>query len=79
VVGVSPEPIEVNAPNSIFGARSVEGSLTQRSTKKDVLSFSVLENIRPMVETIPFEKAAEAYARMMRNEARFRRVLTTGQ
>jgi len=33
----------------------------------------------PTVEKIPFEKAAEAYARMMRNEARFRMVLTTGQ
>jgi D-arabinose 1-dehydrogenase-like Zn-dependent alcohol dehydrogenase len=32
-----------------------------------------------MIETVPLENAAEAYARMMRNEARFRIVLTTGQ
>jgi D-arabinose 1-dehydrogenase-like Zn-dependent alcohol dehydrogenase len=29
-----------------------------------------------MVETMPLERAAEAYARMMSGEARFRMVLT---
>ena len=32
-----------------------------------------------MIETIPLERAAEADARMMRNEARFRIVLTADQ
>src|SRR5260370_16072846 len=31
-----------------------------------------------MIETVPLAKAAEAYGRMMRNEARFRIVLVTG-
>jgi D-arabinose 1-dehydrogenase-like Zn-dependent alcohol dehydrogenase len=35
--------------------------------------------IRPMVEAIPLAKAVKAYERMMRNEARFRSVLTMGQ
>jgi D-arabinose 1-dehydrogenase-like Zn-dependent alcohol dehydrogenase len=39
----------------------------------------VLENIRPMIETVPLERAAEAYARMMQGKARFRMVRTTGQ
>ena len=30
------------------------------------------------IETLPLERAAEAYDKMMRNEARFRMVLTTG-
>ena len=34
-------------------------------------------NIRPMIETVPLENAPEAYARMMRGEARFRIVLLT--
>jgi D-arabinose 1-dehydrogenase-like Zn-dependent alcohol dehydrogenase len=42
-------------------------------------AFSVLENIRPMIETVPLEQAAEANARMMQGKARFRMVLTTGQ
>ena len=35
--------------------------------------------VRPMIETVPLANAAEAYGRMMRNEARFRMVLVTGQ
>ena len=32
---------------------------------------------RSMIETVPLSRAAEAYARMMRGDARFRMVLTT--
>jgi D-arabinose 1-dehydrogenase-like Zn-dependent alcohol dehydrogenase len=32
-----------------------------------------------MIETVPLANAAEAYGRMMQNEARFRIVLVTGQ
>ena len=39
------------------------------------MRFSVLEGIRPMIETFPLEKAAEGYARMMSGDARFRVVL----
>ena len=42
-------------------------------------AFLPLQQIRPMIETLPLAKAAEAYGRMMRNEARFRIVLVTGQ
>jgi hypothetical protein len=41
------------------------------------LFFSSLRGIRPMIETVPLVNAAEAYGRMMRNEARFRIVLVT--
>jgi D-arabinose 1-dehydrogenase-like Zn-dependent alcohol dehydrogenase len=37
--------------------------------------FSVLQNIRPMIEVMPLEQAPEAYARMMEGKARFRMVL----
>ena len=78
VVGGSPEPIQVNPAQLIFGARSLEGSLTGTAIDiEDTLAFSVLENVRPMIETVPPERAAEAYARMMRGEARFRIVFTT--
>jgi len=45
---------------------------------EDTLAFSSLQQIRPMIETVPLANAAEAYARMMRNEARFRIVLVMG-
>jgi D-arabinose 1-dehydrogenase-like Zn-dependent alcohol dehydrogenase len=80
VLGVSPEPIEVDSALLVFGGRSLEGSLTGTPIdNQDTLSFSVLESVRPMIETAPLEQAAEAYARMKRGEARFRMVLTTGQ
>lgn len=72
-------PIEVTGTDLLFGTRSIEGSLTGSIIDTaDTLAFSVLENIRPMIETVPLEKASDAYDRMMRGEARFRMVLVTG-
>ena len=78
VVGVPPDPIQVSAMPLIFGGRSIHGTLTGTSIdSEDTLAFSLLENIRPMVETAPLERAADAYARMMEGKARFRMVLVT--
>ena len=80
VVGVPQEPIQLNAFPLVFGGRSIYGSLTGTPIdSEDTLSFSVLENIRPMIETAPLEQAVDAYARMMQGKARFRMVLVTGQ
>jgi propanol-preferring alcohol dehydrogenase len=78
VVGVPQDPIQLNAFPLVFGGRSVFGSLTGTAMdQEDTLAFSVLENIRPMIETAPLEQAADAYARMMQGKARFRMVLLT--
>jgi D-arabinose 1-dehydrogenase-like Zn-dependent alcohol dehydrogenase len=62
----------------VFGGRSVYGSLTGTPIdNEDTLSFSVLANVRPMIETVPLQRAAEGYARMMGGKARFRMVLAT--
>jgi D-arabinose 1-dehydrogenase-like Zn-dependent alcohol dehydrogenase len=45
---------------------------------EDTLNFSALTGIRPMTETYPLDKAAEAFDRMMSGKSRFRVVLTTG-
>jgi len=77
VVGVAPDPIPVSTMPLIFGTRSIHGSLTGKAIdNQDTLEFSVLQNVRPMIETMPLEKAADAYARMMEGKARFRMVLT---
>jgi len=74
------EPMSVNPVPLLFGMRSIAGTMTGSSLDaEETLSFSSLQNIRPMIETVPLTKAAEAYGRMMRNEARFRIVLVTGQ
>ena len=76
VVGVPPDPIQLSAFPLVFGGRSIYGSLTGTPIdNEDNLAFSVLENIRPMIETAPLEQAADAYARMMQGKARFRMVL----
>src|ERR1700730_9113767 len=78
VVGVPSDPIQLNAFPLVLGGRSVYGALTGTAIEQeDTLAFSVLENIRPMIETAPLEQAADAYARMMQGKARFRMVLVT--
>jgi len=78
VVGVPEDQIQVNAFPLVFGGRSVYGALTGSAIdQEDTLAFSVLENIRPMIETAPLEQAADAYARLMQGKARFRMVLVT--
>lgn len=76
VVGVPQDQIQLNAFPLVFGGRSIYGSLTGTPIDgEDTLAFSVLENIRPMIETVPLERAADAYARMLQGKARFRMVL----
>ena len=78
VVGVPQDQIQLNAFPLVFGGRSIYGSLTGTPIdNEDALAFSVLENIRPMIETFPLEQAVDAYARMMQGKARFRVVLVT--
>ena len=79
VVGASPEPIEVSPLLLIGGRRAIAGWPSGTSIdSEDTMHFSVLTNIRPMIETMPLERAAEAYDRMMSGAARFRMVITTG-
>ena len=79
VVGASMEPIEVPPAVLIGGSRSVVGHASGTSRdSEDTLAFSALTDVRPMIETLELERASEAYERMMRGDARFRMVLTTG-
>src|SRR5262245_51695663 len=77
VIGVGPEPIEVAGSDLIFGGRTLAGALTgDPATGDETLRFSVLSGVSAMIETVPLEKAADAYAKMMSGKARFRMVLT---
>lgn len=78
-LGVAAEPIEVSSLLLVLGRRSVTGWPSGTSIdSEDTLNFSTLGSIRPMIETMPLERAAEAYDRMMSGAARFRMVITTG-
>ena len=77
VVGVGMDPIEVSSVDLIMASRSVVGHASGASIdSQDTLAFSALSGVRPTIETMPLERAAEAYDKMMRDEARFRMVLT---
>ena len=77
VLGASAQPIEVS-PFLLIGARrSIAGWPSGTAPdSEDTLKFSLLSNVRPMIEIFPLAKAAEAYQHMMSGKARFRVVLT---
>ena len=77
VVGAAFDPIEVTPIQLISGSRAIQGWASGIPTdSEDTLRFAELTGVRPMIETYPLEKAAEAYARMMSGNAQFRVVLT---
>jgi D-arabinose 1-dehydrogenase-like Zn-dependent alcohol dehydrogenase len=79
VVGASADPIEVSSFQLIGARRSVHGWPSGTAIdSEDTLAFSALRGVRPVIETMPLERAAEAYDRMMSGKARFRMVLVTG-
>jgi D-arabinose 1-dehydrogenase-like Zn-dependent alcohol dehydrogenase len=77
VVGVTFDPIEVTPVQLISGSRAIQGWTSGTPTDaEDTLRFAELTGVRPMNETYPLEKAAEAYERMLSGNAQFRVVLT---
>ncbi|WP_459740820.1 alcohol dehydrogenase catalytic domain-containing protein [Streptomyces sp. E-15] len=79
VLGVDTEPMRIGPLQLIDKTKSVHGipSGTSADTE-DTLRFAALTGVRPYIEEMPLDRAADAYARMMDNQARFRMVLTTG-
>ncbi|MBV8682209.1 MAG: alcohol dehydrogenase catalytic domain-containing protein [Caulobacteraceae bacterium] len=79
-LGVGDDNIEISPTDLIFRNVTASGSLTGLPATADAaLKFSVLSPVAAMIETMPLERAAEAYDRMMKGDARFRIVLTMGQ
>ena len=77
VIGATFDPIEVTPTQLILGSRSIQGwAAGTPADSEDTLHFAELTGVRPMIETYPLEKAAEAYARMLSGKAEFRVVLT---
>jgi len=77
VIGATFDPIEVTPVQLISGSKSIQGWASGTPTdSEDTLRFAELSGVRPMIETYPLEKAAEAYARMLSGKAEFRVVLT---
>src|SRR6516225_582820 len=76
VIRLIEDPTLVQA-ELIFGNRKLQGALTgDPATGDATLRFSVLSGASAIIETVPLEQAAAAYAKMMSGNARFRMVLT---
>jgi len=77
VIGATFDPIEVTPVQLIIGSRTIQGwAAGTPADSEDTLRFAELSGVRPMIETYPLEKVAEAYARMLSGNAQFRVVLT---
>jgi D-arabinose 1-dehydrogenase-like Zn-dependent alcohol dehydrogenase len=77
VVGATSDAIEVTPIQLINGSKTIQGWASGTpADSDDTLRFAELSGVRPMIETYPLEKVAEAYARMMSGKAEFRVVLT---
>ena len=76
VVGAPTDPIEVQPIQLLFGRKRIQGwSAGIPTDSEDTLRFAEMTGVRPMIEKYPLAKAAEAYARMMSGQAKFRVVL----
>src|ERR1700728_2138266 len=76
-LGATDEPIELSAVDLLFRQLGGDGALTGTPAAGDAtLRFSAMSDVAAMIETMPLERAAEAYAKMMSGKARFRMVLT---
>jgi alcohol dehydrogenase len=77
LLGAGKDPLPVSAGYLVGGERSVLGSITGSPYENErTLDFSVLTGVRPLIETMPLEKAREAYERMKSGDVKFRMVLT---
>ncbi|MDK4743053.1 alcohol dehydrogenase [Rhizobium sp. CNPSo 3464] len=79
VLGVGKDPLPVSTRYLVGGERGLIGSMTGTPFENEkTLDFSVLAGVRPMIETMPLEQAAEAVQRMRSGDVKFRIVLTMG-
>ena len=77
VLGAGKDPLLVSCGKLVVGERGVLGSITGTPYDNEkTLAFSVLAGVRPRIETMPLERAAEAYQRMKSGGVKFRMVLT---
>ncbi|WP_217574252.1 alcohol dehydrogenase [Streptomyces sp. GbtcB7] len=79
VIGADTAPLGVNPAQLLMGAYIVRGHPAGTSQDvEDTMAFSALHGIRPITETLPLDRADEAFQKMLVGKARFRMVLTVG-
>ena len=79
IAAVDDTPLEWSAMDFLMGPNTVKGTFTDINEMEAAVKFSVLTNVRPMIEIFPLEQAAEAYEKMMAAKTHFRAVLRIGK
>ncbi len=80
LLGGGRDPLSVSMGQMVGGERGILGSITGSPYENErTLDFSVLTGVRPMIETMPLERAMEAYQKMRSGDVKFRMVLTIGE
>lgn len=80
VLGAGKDALSIAPRLLVAGERQVHGSLTGTPYECErSLDFSVLVDARPRFQTMPLERAAEAYQRLKNGDVKFRMVLTMTQ
>jgi len=80
IVGAPQDPVRVDPIPLLLARRAVVGWPAGTAfDSQETMAFSQLAGVRPMIETVPLERAAEGFQKMIDNKARFRVVLTMGK
>ncbi|MCG2597579.1 MAG: alcohol dehydrogenase catalytic domain-containing protein [Achromobacter sp.] len=76
LLGVGKDPLSVSSGWLVGGERTLAGSITGTPHDSErTLKFSVLADVRPMIEIVPLAQAETASLRMKSGQAKFRMVL----
>lgn len=80
IIAGTENQLELSARDFLKGPNTVRGSFTGQAKEiQRAVNFSVLTDVRPMVEVFPLERANEAYDKMMASSTRFRAVLNISE
>lgn len=75
IAAVDDTPLEWSAMDFLMGPNIVKGTFTDIKEMEAAVRFSILTDVRPMIEVFPLEQAREAYEKMMAAKTHFRAVL----
>ena len=75
IAAVDDTPLDWSAMDFLNGPNTVKGTFTDIKEMEAAVRFSILTDVRPMIEVVPLEQAREAYEKMMAAKTHFRAVL----
>lgn len=75
IAAVDDTPLDWSAMDFLMGPNTVKGTFTNIKEMEAAVRFSILTDVRPMIEVFPLEQVREAYEKMMAAKTHFRAVL----